>query len=151
MAAERFTLRAAVYAMFIKEGKILLLRRFNTGWQDGKYSFPAGHLEAGEKVTDAVIREVLEEVGVELQPERLRFAHAMLRRSSDKEYLDFFFAVENWNGEPKNAEPDKCDDLSWFPLEELPPNLLGSVRSAIQSYRSGTLFSEFGWKKEEHE
>ena len=56
MSTTRFTLRSAVYLLLIKENQILLLRRFNTGWQDGKYSVPAGHLDGGETVKQAMVQ-----------------------------------------------------------------------------------------------
>ncbi len=136
---ERFKLKVAVYALLIKEDKILLCRRFNTGWQDENYGLPSGHLESNETVTEALLREVSEEVGIRLNLEDVEFVHAMHRKSN---YIDLFFAVRSWAGEPKILEPDKCDDMQWFPLNSLPSNIVPSVRSAIQNHRSGILFSE---------
>ncbi len=42
---KRFVLRSACYLILIREGKILLLRRFNTGWEDGKYTLIFGHFK----------------------------------------------------------------------------------------------------------
>ena len=55
--AKRFTLLSAVHLVLIKDDKILLLRRKNTGYEDGKYSLVAGHLDGKESVTTAMIRE----------------------------------------------------------------------------------------------
>jgi 8-oxo-dGTP diphosphatase len=151
MSKERFKIHAAVFLLLIKDRKILLLRRFNTGWQDGNYSFPAGHLDGEEKVTDALIREVKEETSIELAPEHVHVVHVMHRRSLDREYIDFFLIADDWHGEPAIMEPDKCNDLSWFSLDQLPDNLLKFARHAIECYRKGVTFSEFGWRDGEAE
>ena len=49
---------ATVHLFFFRENQILLLRRFNTGFRDGEYSVPAGHLDGGETVMQAGIREI---------------------------------------------------------------------------------------------
>ncbi|MDR3571571.1 MAG: NUDIX domain-containing protein [Candidatus Pacebacteria bacterium] len=145
MADERFTLRAAVYGLLIKDDRLLMLRRFNTGWQDGNYGLPAGHLEAGESITEALRREVREETGIELRPGQERFVHVMHRTSNGRSYMDFFFVISEWEGEPQNTEPEKCDDLSWFSLNTLPENTVPSVRFAIEKYKSNIALAEFGW------
>ena len=139
---ERFFLKVAVYALLIKDGQILLLRRFNTGWQDGNYGLPAGHLEKSETLIAAVMREAKEEVGVILQPENLKIVHTMHRMSEDHNYLDFFFTAGSYEGEPKNMEPNACDDIKWFPLDKLPSNIVPSVKFALEQYRNGIAFSE---------
>ncbi len=134
----------AAHMFFVRGDSVLLQRRFNTGWEDGKYSVPAGHVDAGETVTQGMIREVREEVGVHLMPQQIRVVHVMNRKSED-ERVDFFFVVENWDGEIVNAEPDKCDDLRWFPQTALPSNLIPYVRRGWENYRAGIFYSEFGW------
>jgi 8-oxo-dGTP diphosphatase len=146
--SKRYRLIAAVYLILIRDGKILLSRRFNTGFKDGSYSLPAGHLEIGEKVKDGMIREAQEEIAVILEAEDLKVVHTMLRKKEegeDDDRIDFFLTAENFAGEPKNMEPEKCGDLSWFPIEDLPPNALPYIRQAIDAVRRGQTFSEFGW------
>ena len=118
---ERFKIKVAVYALLMKDNKILLLRRFNTGWQDGNYGLPSGHLEADENLIEATLREMEEEVGVKSKKEDVEFVHTMHRKSV---YVDFYFLVKNWEGEVQNMEIDKCDDLSWFNLDSLPENII---------------------------
>jgi len=137
----------AVHLFLLREGQILLLRRFNTGYEDGNYSVIAGHVDAGETVTQAAIREAREEAGVVLRPADLQVVHVMNRKSND-ERVDFFVLVKNWSGEITNTEPEKCDDLAWFPLEALPGNMIPYVRFAIENYQKGLLYSEFGWNQQ---
>lgn len=121
-----------------------MLRRFNTGYEDGKYSVVAGHLDGDETVSEAAIREIKEEVGVRVQPENLAVVGVMHRKSDD-ERVDFFLATNDWSGEPSNHEPDKCDDLDWYPLAALPANTIPYVHKAVQNYQLGIWFDEFGW------
>ena len=81
----------AVHIFFLCGAKVLLLRRQNTGFEDGKLSVVAGHVEPGESVTRAALREIGEEVGLALAPERLRVVGVMHRKSDD-ERVDYFLA-----------------------------------------------------------
>ena len=61
-----YTMPVAVHLILKHTGKILLLRRYNTGYEDGNYSVVSGHLEQGETVIQAMIREAKEEAGIDL-------------------------------------------------------------------------------------
>jgi 8-oxo-dGTP diphosphatase len=142
--AERFKLASAVHIFLIRDGKVLLLRRFNTGYEDGNYSVVAGHLNGDEEVKTAAIREAHEEVGIRIAPVDLQVVGVMHRKSND-ERVDFFLTVASWSGEITNMEPDKCDRLAWFDVQDLPENLIPYVRRAFDNYRRGKWFDSFGW------
>jgi mutator protein MutT len=133
-----------VHLLFFRQDEILLSRRLNTGYRDGEYSVPAGHLEGGETVIAAAVREAQEELGIHLQPDDVIFCGVM-HRLEDEERVDFFVRVRRWDAEPFNNEPDKCDDLRWAGLTALPANTVPYVRQALQNYLRGQPFSEFGW------
>jgi 8-oxo-dGTP pyrophosphatase MutT (NUDIX family) len=145
MSGTHFTIHAAVYLLLVKDSKVLLLRRFNTGWSDGMYTLVAGHLDGDEPLTAAMCREAREEAGITVKPEDLVFAHVLHRSASDRDYLDFFFTARLWGGEPHNTEPAKCDNMQWFPLDALPENILPYVKQVITTTKKGTHFSETGW------
>ncbi len=145
MPKQRFQIVPSVYVMLMKDGQIILARRYNTGYCDGEYSFPAGHLEGNETSTAALLREVKEEIGVELDPENIEFVHLMHRKGPDDERYDVFFACEKWEGEPKIMEPNKCDELAWFDLDKLPQNTIPYIAQATNSYRAKIFYSEHGW------
>lgn len=134
----------AIHLLFLIDNQVLLLRRFNTGYEDGNYSVVAGHVDLGETVTQAAIREASEEVGVILQPQDIQVVHTMNRRSDD-ERIDFFAVVKSWKGEITNNEPEKCDELSWFSTDSLPSNIISYVKYAIENYQNELYYSEFGW------
>lgn len=140
----RATFPVTVHLLFFRENQVLLLRRFNTGYADGQYSVPAGHLDGGETVLAAAAREGLEETGLHLEADQIAFSSVVHRKDGD-ERIDFFVHVLNWQGEPVNMEPEKCDELLWVSLDELPGNVIPYVRKAIQNHRLGIQFDEFGW------
>jgi 8-oxo-dGTP diphosphatase len=142
--ATRTKFPVTVHLLFFRGNQILLLRRFNTGFEDGNYSVPAGHLEGGETVRMAAAREALEEIGVHIDLNDLDFATVMQRKSDD-ERVDFFVYIKAWQGEPFNAEPERCDELRWCNLDALPENTIPYVRKAIRNYLNGIPFDEFGW------
>ena len=140
----RATFPVTVHLLFFRGDQVLLLRRFNTGYADGQYSVPAGHLEGGETVIAAARREGLEETGVRIEAEDVAFSSVVHRKDGD-ERVDFFVHVQNWQGEPANTEPEKCDELRWVNINELPDNVIPYVTKAIQNHLLGISFNEFGW------
>jgi ADP-ribose pyrophosphatase YjhB (NUDIX family) len=134
----------AVHLFLLKGDKILLLKRYNTGFMDGKYSVVAGHVDSGETYVEAMKREAKEEAGIVITERDLKPVQVM-HRNSDTERIDYFFVSEKWDGEIRNMEPTKCDDLSWFPINELPNNMIPYVRHAIEMYKKDEHFTEYGW------
>jgi len=142
MAKERFKMVPAVYLVLMKENKILLSRRYNTGYFDSYYSFPAGHLDGGETLKQAMIREAKEETGISLDSSDLELIHTMNRKIPDNERIDFFFTTKKWHGNPKIMESEKCDDLSWFELNNLPNNIIPYIKEVIDSFLDNINYSE---------
>jgi ADP-ribose pyrophosphatase YjhB (NUDIX family) len=134
----------AVYVFLEKDGTILVARRCNTGYQDGNYNVPSGHVEASELPRAAMIREAKEEIGIDLSPENLKLVHVSYRPKHDEtgDRVDFFFRATKWSGEVTNMEPNKCDDLKWVKPTQLPASTTPHVREAIESMLSGVMFSE---------
>lgn len=146
LPTDRFKLILSVYTVFIKDDQTLLLRRANTGFEDGNYGLVSGHADGNETATHAACREALEEAGLTLNPDELEFIHLMHRIGAD-ERIDVFFKVSHWRGEPVNNEPEKCDDLSWFPVDKLPNNIIPYIKQALECHQKGITYSEFGWEK----
>jgi len=142
---ERFSLVSAVHLFLIQNDQVLLLRRRNTGYEDGNYSVVAGHLEGGEEVKAAAVREAREEAGIEIEAGDLEIVGVM-HRLSDDERVDFFVRATVWSGQVSNMEPDRCDDLAMFDMDALPANVIPYVRQALENYRNGIWFDSFGWQ-----
>ncbi len=142
--SQRFKVTGDVHLLLPEGDKILFGRRQNTGFEDDAYHLPSGHLEAGESVITAFIRETKEEVGVTITPDAIEFAHVM-HNSSSGGRIAFFFTVRQWEGTPENREPDKCSELHWFPLNALPDHMIAYCRNALDHVITGRPFSIYGW------
>ncbi|GAB3952865.1 NUDIX hydrolase [Kribbella albertanoniae] len=121
---DRFRVVPAAYVVLRRGDEVLMMLRANTGYMDGYWAVPAGHVEAGESVLEAAVREVREEVGVEIDPADLVPVTAMHRTGGNgepiDERVDFFFTTSRWTGEPQLMEPGKADGLEWVALDKLP-------------------------------
>lgn len=144
----RFRLVVAVHLLLIVDDRILLLRRANTGYEDGNYSVIAGHLDGDETIYAAIQREAQEEAAIIIERPDLQLVGLLQRRAAtvaDDERIDFFLMASRWSGVIQNAEPQKCDELAWFPLADLPTNIIRYVRQALDNYRAGLWFDTAGW------
>lgn len=148
MKAPRNAATTAVYLILRDGDRILLARRANTGYQDGLYSVPAGHIDANELPTEALVREIKEEIGIAIHPAHARFVHISFRPKHDAtgDRVDYYFEARQWEGEVTNQEPHKCDDLRWVSVAELPENTSPHVRAALEAVERGEAFSELSFE-----
>lgn len=150
---QRHQITPASYLYLEKDNQVVLLRRFNTGYEDGNYSMIAGHVDEGETFTDCIIREAKEEAGITIKKEDLEVVHLMLKKNlridlpdiNIEEYLDVYIKASNWIDDIKIQEKNKCDDMSWFDIDKLPENTIPYVKFAIENIRNRVTYSEFGW------
>ena len=143
---DRYHMTVAAYLILIQDENVLLLRRYNTGYEDGNYSLIAGHLDGGETVQQAICREAEEEGKILINPTSISIAHAMHRRGEGRERIDYFCTTADWNGEPAIGEPHKCDDLSWFRHNDLPSNTIPYIKQALLHVKNKVPFSHFGFE-----
>ncbi len=146
MTAQRFQTPVAVHVLLLRGNNVLLLQRMDTGYEDGNYSVVGGHLDGGETVRQAAVRETLEEAGVAVDLKDVNVVGVMHRRAHNEERIDFFVAVDRWQGEIENREPHKCAELSWHSFDRLPENVIPYVRQALTNFRRGVWFGSFGWE-----
>jgi 8-oxo-dGTP diphosphatase len=144
----RFQLVPAAYVLLRRTAggaeQVLLQLRRGTGFMDGHWAAAAaGHVEAGESVLQAAVREAAEELGITIDAADLEPLCAMHRTAAPHdpvdERVDFFFSCRRWTGEPRTVEPDKSADLRWFPLAELPDPVVPHERQVLVGLREGTL------------
>ena len=138
----RFCLVPAVYVLLLRDRAdgpevLLQLRGPGTSFMPGHWAAAAaGHVEAGESVFAAAVREAAEELGIQVDPdalEPLSAMHRTLPRVADpvEQRVDFFLTVREWAGEPTIQEPAKCADLGWFGLSRLPDPVVPHERQLL--------------------
>jgi len=140
----RFVVVPAAYVFFLRGPvggrEVLLQLRRGTGYLDEHWAAAAaGHVERGETVFEAAAREAYEEVGLtglELTP-----VCAMQRTGNAglpvDERVDYFFTSTSWSGEPRIVEADKCAELRWFPLGDLPEPVVPHELAVLTALRTG--------------
>ncbi len=148
--AKRFKLKIGVFAVLMKEGQVLLLRRFQTGIGDGEYVFPMGGHDGKEPLTISLIREVKEEINIDVKREDLSVCHVMHRfhpmpQGLSFEQIDVFFKIQKYAGIIQNNETDRCDEVAFFPMTQLPKTTVPFICHALQCMQNGDFFSEFGF------
>lgn len=130
----------------MNKGMVLMSRRANTGWQDGKLCAPGGHVEEGETPTQGMIREIHEELGVEVKAEDLEFSCVAQRKTESDEYVAFEFVLRDKNYKFENTEPEKCSELVWVDPTNLPEDIIEDFRIIIESsINSNKKFIEIGY------
>jgi 8-oxo-dGTP pyrophosphatase MutT (NUDIX family) len=132
------------------DGRVLMLRRYNTGYRDGWLGPPAGRIEPGEDVLAAAIREAGEEAGVTLRREDAVFSHVMHRAASSlpgpcHAVSDYWFSFRRWDGEPHAAEPDKASEALWTDPAAPPGDVIPYCAEALAAIIRGVPFSVRGW------
>ncbi|MFD7923910.1 methyltransferase domain-containing protein [Streptomyces sp. NPDC059740] len=133
-----------VHLILRRGAEVLLARRAGTGYADGLLHAPSGHHEDGEDVLAAVIRETEEEIGLRLAPEELRAVVVMQHFAPGGEpRVGWFFEAvldDASDRRPVNREPQKCSELGWYPLADLPEDMVAYCRAGLDAYRSGRRF-----------
>lgn len=141
---DRYLVVPAAYVVLRRDdGRVLMLLREGTGWMDGHWAVPAGHVEAGESVQTAALREAREEVGVTIDAGDLEPLTVMHRSQQTgdpiDERVDFFFTTSRWSGEPRLMEPGKAAGLDWFALDDLPDPVVPHERLVLDALRRDAL------------
>lgn len=141
---QRFKMRVAVHLILEKDNKYLLLRRYNTGYEDGNYSVIAGHVDGNETIISAMKREALEEIGINIDEKDLKIVEVMHRKDDD-ESIDYFLYCNKFSGEITIMEPNKCDELLFCEIDKFPKNVIPYIRQAIENYRNNIQFIDYGF------
>ena len=125
--------KVAVNVFVIRGNKILLGKRKNTVGA-GDWGLPGGHLEFMEHLTEGAKRELEEETG--LKANKLTFLHLINDPNVEDNYhyLRVGFFTDDFEGEPKLMEPDKCYGWEWFDLDNLPKNIFVAHQKSIPAF-----------------
>lgn len=128
--------------VMVRNGKglfLLGLRTENAKNEPGKWTFPGGEVEFGEKVFDCAKREALEEAGVEVEPLRLVKVIDHIIPDEKQHWVNPIVEARLVSGEPKPMEPHKMSEWKWFSLEELPENITINMVQFFEEVKSGKI------------
>ena len=148
-----------VHLLLISNGDLLLGRRANTGYGDGAYEPPSGRLAERETLVEAAVRVAATQMGIALDPDRVRLAH-VLHDVSGAGRIAFFMTEDlldgpistgdGWAGRASGPWDSQYDsprgsysDFGWYSLTDLPANMIDRARVAVRNYAAGARFSTY--------
>lgn len=116
-----FVVDQVVVGALVREARVLLvLRGQDRDAYPGQWDLPGGHIEAGESELEALTRELLEELGVQISTESaVRLRRWRAGTGADGAVVNAWL-VREWLGTPSNAAPEEHDEVRWFTAEQLP-------------------------------
>ena len=137
--------KSAVHMIICKDNKILVQKRKGSKLWPGYYALPAGHIDKGENQYDALIREAQEELGIVINLKKIINSYVVLRRNYIEingkvlePYIDYYFEIEEYEGIPKIIEEDKCDELIWVDINNLPEPFINYEGDFLQNKKITT-------------
>jgi 8-oxo-dGTP diphosphatase len=144
-----------VHLLLVSNGDLLLGRRANTGYGDGAYEPPSGRLAERETLAEAAVRIAATQMGIALDPDRVSLAH-VLHDVSGTGRMAFFLSEDlldgpintgsGWAGRisgPCDGQRGSYSDFGWYPLTDLPANMIDRARVAVRNYAAGARFSTY--------
>jgi len=130
------------------KNQIAFVLRANTSWMNDHYGLPSGKVEEDESYIQGAVREAEEEVGIKIKAEDLKHIitiHRYEKSSHAADWVDVYFETAKWRGEPFNAEPKVHSKLAWLDPQNLPKNVIPSVKFALEQIEAGNNYAEYGW------
>lgn len=111
--------------IFSREGKVFLARRGKeAGNESGKWEFPGGGVEFNETLEHALVREVMEEYGFEIEVQELLDVVDHIIPAEKQHWVSPTFICSVKSGTPGIREPRKCEAIGWFDLDRIPEDQL---------------------------
>lgn len=135
-------IRVGVGLLILKDDKILLGKRKNA-LGAGQWGSTGGHVEYGETLQDAIMRELAEEAGITVKNVRFLCVSDFLTHMPERHYVDVGFVGEWESGEPQLLEPHKCAGWEWVDKDDLPDNLFGVMGAYLEAYETGKQYFSF--------
>ena len=138
------TTRIGCEAYIIRNNQVLLGKRGKKAkgpWY-GTWALPGGHLHFLERADDCIIRELQEELGVQVTPEDVALIAVTddLRPDTNEHYIHLTFRVTIKDQEPRRNEPDMCEEWRWFSSSDLPENIFPFQRKVFETLKSERVY-----------
>lgn len=112
------------------DGEILLVQRADSG----VWLYPTGWADVGYSASEVAVKEVHEETGIEVEPQRLIAVLDGLRLGFTRIPLYSLVFHCRMVGGDLLAHPLECSDVGWFPEDALPSPLAGAARWGPQAF-----------------
>jgi 8-oxo-dGTP diphosphatase len=104
----------------------------------GCWGIVGGKLDYLESLEHCAIREAREEVGVDIAIQSLLCVTEHRLPGEHQHWISPAFLARILGGKAANCEPDKTQEVCWFPVNDLPPNLTMTARNAIEAYKQSS-------------
>jgi 8-oxo-dGTP diphosphatase len=123
--------------VFNEKGEVFLAQRGELAENEcGKWEFPGGKVDYGEKLADALAREFLEEYGMVIEVGELLSVDDHILPDEKQHWVSPTFLATLISGEPEIKEVGKCSAIGWFRLDALPEPLSVITQYNIRDYRA---------------
>jgi 8-oxo-dGTP diphosphatase len=114
--------RVGIGVLILDKENVLLGRRID-GHNKNTWQSAGGHLEFGETFKECALREINEEVGIQVDNIQQVITTNDIFPKENKHYVTIFMSCQYTSGTPKLLEPKKCREWKWFSRRNLPDNL----------------------------
>ena len=117
------------------QGRLFLARRGPLAKNErGLWEFPGGSVEFGEKLADALKREMREEYGIEIEVCSLLDVTDHILPNEGQHWVSPTYVCVVTSGVPRILEPGKCTEIDWFDPVEVPSDLTVITHENLQHY-----------------
>jgi 8-oxo-dGTP diphosphatase len=127
--------RVGVGILLVDESGRLLLTLRRRPPEAGCWSIVGGKLDYLETLEQCAIREALEEVGAAISIDSLLCVTDHLVPAEGQHWVSPAYLARVSSRDTRNCEPEKTQEVRWFPIDGLPPNLTITARNAIEAYK----------------
>lgn len=124
--------KVGIGVIVLRQEKALLFKR-KGAHGEGTWCFPGGHLEFGESIFDAAIREVEEESGLSVNNPRFLCITNDIFEKENKHYITIYVAADYAGGEAAIMEKDRSTAIGWFSLDALPQPLFIPIQNLLSN------------------
>jgi 8-oxo-dGTP diphosphatase len=133
--------------MILKDNKVLLGKRHEDPNKadselhgEGTWTMPGGKIHFGEAFEQAAAREVMEETGIKVNEDKLKFISLANDKVRDAHFVTIGFLCEDFEGEAKVMEPDEITKWQWFDLNNLPEKVFFPSDKVLKNYLDNTIY-----------
>ncbi len=132
-----------INALIVKDNKILLGLRIGNRGGSGNWGLIGGKARCGESIEQTMQREMKEEIDVDVKLEDMKVINLFTTQSSESIlFYQIGLLISDFSGEIKNMEPEKCGELKFFDLDNLPENLFLGTKGNIDLFKSKEFYNK---------